>query len=144
MPRAELTESMAKVLQILGIQRGMVVSGSVGNQRMDELSTLGENVIAEFYQDRGFSTATLDPTDLPLSKATLEDLAGGDAETNADLIRAILNGEDQGPKREAVLLNAGAALFVASAADSISAGMNLAGAVIDDGRAAAKLAALAK
>jgi len=143
-PRAELTEPMAKVLQTLGIQRGMVVSGSVGNQRMDELSTLGENAIAEFYQDRGFSTATLDPTDLPLSKATLEDLAGGDAETNADLIRAILNGEDQGPKREAVLMNTGAALFVASAADSISAGMDLAGAVIDDGRAAAKLAALAK
>ncbi len=142
-PRAELTEPMAKVLQTLGIQRGMVVSGSVGNQRMDELSTLGENAIAEFYQDRGFSAATLDPTDLPLSKATLEDLAGGDAKTNADLIRAILNGEDKGPKREAVLFNAGAALFVAGAANAISTGMALAAAVIDDGRAAAKLADLA-
>jgi anthranilate phosphoribosyltransferase len=78
-----------------------------------------------------------------LAKATLEDLAGGDAETNADIIRAILNGEDQGPKREAVLLNAGAALFVAGAADSISAGFDLAAVVIDDGRAAAKLADLA-
>ena len=64
-PRMELTEPMAKVLQSLGIRRGMVVSGSVGNQRMDELSTLGENAIAEFYQDRGFATATLNPGNLP-------------------------------------------------------------------------------
>jgi anthranilate phosphoribosyltransferase len=142
-PRAELTEPMAKVLQTLGIQRGMVVCGNADGKPMDELSTLGENAIAEFYQDRGFATSILNPADLPLSNATLEDLAGGDAETNADIIRAILNGEDQGPKREAVLLNAGAALFVAGAADSISAGFDLAAVVIDDGRAAAKLADLA-
>jgi anthranilate phosphoribosyltransferase len=142
-PRAELTEPMAKVLQTLGIQRGMVVSGSVGDQRMDELSTLGENAIAEFYQNKGFSTSTLCPTDLALPSATLEDLAGGDAETNSGLIRTILNGEDKGPKRDAVLLNAGAALFVAGAADAISTGIDLAASVIDDGRAAAKLTALA-
>ncbi|MBC8326823.1 MAG: anthranilate phosphoribosyltransferase [Verrucomicrobia subdivision 3 bacterium] len=142
-PRAGLTEPMAKVLQTLGIERGMVVCGSADGKPMDELSTLGENAIAEFYQDRGFSTSTLNPADLPLASATLADLAGGDAETNAGLIRSILSGEDQGPKREAVLLNAGAALFVANAAASISAGMELAAGVIDDGRAAAKLAALA-
>ena len=142
-PRAELTEPMAKVLQTLGIQRGMVVSGSVGDQRMDELSTLGENAIAEFYQNKGFSTSTLCPTDLALPSATLEDLAGGDAETNSGLIRTILNGEDKGPKRDAVLLNAGAALFVAGEADAISTGIDLAAVVIDDGRAAAKLTALA-
>jgi len=142
-PRAELTEPMAKVLQTLGIQRGMVVSGSVGDQRMDELSTLGENAIAEFYQNKGFSTSTLCPTDLALPSATLEDLAGGDAETNSALIRSILNGKDKGPKRDAVLLNAGAALFVAGAADAISTGIDLAASVIDDGRAAAKLTALA-
>ena len=142
-PRAELPVPMAKVLQTLGIQRGMVVCGSADGKPMDELSTLGENSIAEFYQDRGFATSTLSPADFQLSDATLEDLAGGDAETNAGLIRSILNGEDKGPKREAVLLNTGAALFVANAADSISAGMDLAAAVIDDGRAADKLAALA-
>jgi anthranilate phosphoribosyltransferase len=133
---------MAKVLQSLGIARGMVVSGCAGDGRMDELSTLGDNTIAEFYQDRGFATATLSPADLPLGPATLDDLAGGDAETNAGIIRSILAGETQGPKREAVLLNTGAALFVANAADSISAGMDLAATVIDDGRASAKLAAL--
>ncbi|MBT6449241.1 MAG: anthranilate phosphoribosyltransferase, partial [Verrucomicrobiales bacterium] len=142
-PRAELTKPMAKVLQTLGIQRGMVVSGSVGDQRMDELSTLGENAIAEFYQNKGFSTSTLCPADLALPSASLEDLTGGDAETNSGLIRTILNGEDKGPKRDAVLLNAGAALFVAGAADAISTGIDLAASVIDDGRAAAKLTALA-
>ena len=142
-PRAELTEPMAKVLQSLGIRRGMVVSGSVGNQRMDELSTLGENAIAEFYQDRGFATSTLNPADLPLPDATLEELAGGDAETNADIIRAILSGMETGPKRNAVLLNAGAALFVAGKADTISTGMELASAVIVDGRAIKKLNSLA-
>jgi len=119
------------------------VSGSVGDQRMDELSTLGENAIAEFYQNKGFSTSTLCPADLALPSATLEDLAGGDAETNGGLICTILNGEDKGPKRDAVLLNAGAALFVAGAADAISTGIDLAASVIDDGRAAAKLTALA-
>ena len=142
-PRAELTKPMAKVLQTLGIQRGMVVSGSVGDQRMDELSTLGENAIAEFYQNKGFSTSTLCPADLALPSASLEDLTGGDAETNSGLIRTILNGEDKGPKRDAVLLNAGAALFVAGEADAISTGIDLAASVIDDGRAAAKLTALA-
>jgi len=141
-PRAELTEPMAQVLQNLGIRRGMVVSGSVGEKQMDELSTLGENAIAEFYQDRGFASSTLNSADLQLEKATLEDLAGGDAPTNADIIRSILNGETRGPRREAVLLNAGAALFVANKADTISTGMELAAAVIDDGHAASKLASL--
>ena len=133
---------MAKVLQSLGIRRGMVVSGSVGEQRMDELSILGENTIAEFYQDRGFSTSTLNPADLLLKEATLEDLAGGNAETNAAITRSILKGETKGPKREAVLLNAGAALFIASKADSISSGMELAVSVIDEGLATSKLATL--
>jgi len=141
-PRAELTEPMAKALQNLGIRRGMVVSGSVGEKHMDELSTLGENAIAEFYQDRGFASSTLDPSDLQLEKATLEDLGGGDAPTNAGIIRSILAGETKGPKREAVLLNAGAALFVANKADAISTGMELAAAVIDDGQATSKLTAL--
>ena len=85
----------------------------------------------------------MNPKDLPLPSATLEELAGGDAETNADIIRAILSGTETGPKRDAVLLNAGAALFVAGKADTISTGMELAGVVIDDGRAIKKLNSLA-
>ena len=121
----------------------MVVSGRAGDQPMDELSALGENTISEYYQANGFSTATLDPAELDLADATLEDLAGGDAEANASITRAILYGAKTGPKREAVLLNAGAALFVADAAGSITEGWQLAATVIDDGRAKTKLEELA-
>ena len=142
-PRAELCGPMAKVLQGLGIRRGMVVSGMAGEKRMDELSPLGETTIAEFYQGRALSESTLSPTDLPLSPMSLEDLAGGDAEANANITRAILTGEETGPKREAVLLNAGAALFVADAAGSITEGWEIAATVINDGRSKAKLEELA-
>ena len=142
-PRVDLCEPLGQVLQDLGVRRGMVVCGTAGERRMDELSTLGETAIAEFYQDKGWAETTMNPVNLPLQPATLDDLAGGDAETNAALTRAVLAGEERGPKRDAVLLNAGAALFVAGAANSITAGWELAATVIDDGRAAAKLAALA-
>jgi anthranilate phosphoribosyltransferase len=111
---------------------------------MDELSPLGETTIAEFYQGRALSESTISSTDLPLSPMALEDLAGGDAETNAAITRAILTGEETGPKREAVLLNTGAALFVADAASSITEGWELAATVIDDGRAKIKLGELAE
>jgi anthranilate phosphoribosyltransferase len=130
---------MAEVLRGLGIRRGMVVSGAAGEGRMDELSPLGDTAIAEFYQDRALAESVLSAANLPLSPMTLEDLAGGDAAANAAITRAILNGDETGPKREAVLLNSGAALFVADAAGSITEGWELAAAVIDDGRAAAKL-----
>lgn len=142
-PRAELCEPMAKVLQRLGIRRGMVVSGSVGTGQLDELSTLGPTTIAEFYQDRGFSVSELDPTDFPIQRATIEDLVGGDRDQNAQIIRELLSGKEKGPKRDAVLLNAGAALFVAGKTDSIAAGWELAGQQLDSGTANAKLEALA-
>jgi anthranilate phosphoribosyltransferase len=108
-------------------------------KRLDELSTLGENVIAEFYQERGFTTSTLDPNQFPLQPATLDDLIGGDRDTNAEIIRRILRGEDRGPKRDAVLLNAGAALFVAGSVRSMSGGWEKAALVLDDGAAWTKL-----
>jgi anthranilate phosphoribosyltransferase len=146
-PKPELCEPLARVLQSLGLRRGMVVSGIVpddaGNpQNLDELSTVGTNTIAEFYQERGFATATLEPAQFPLQPATLEDLRGGDREANAEIIRRLLRGDDRGPKRDATLLNTGAALFVAGAAKSIGEGWDLAATVIDDGRADRKLAEL--
>lgn len=154
-PRPQLCEPLARVLQSLGVRRGMVVSGRVGFQVpsskfqgadavgeaawLDELSTLGENTLAEFYQDRGFHTATLSPADFPLQPATLADLAGGDREANAKIIRRILRGDERGPKHEAVLLNTGAALFVAGRAKSVTEGWDLAAKLIDDGAANAKL-----
>ena len=143
-PKPDLCEPMARVLQSLGVRRGMVVSGRVeANSQLDELSTLGENTVAEFYQERGFTTSTLSPQEFPLQPARLADLVGGDRDTNAEIIRRILRGEERGPKRDAVLLNAGAALFVAGKAKSVSAGWELAAGIIDDGHAQAKLQALA-
>lgn len=114
------------------------------NKRLDELSTLGENSIAEFYQERGFTTSTFDPNQFPLQPATLDDLIGGDRETNAEIIRRILRGEDRGPKRDAVLLNAGAALFVAGSVRSMSDGWEKAALVLDNGAAWEKLVELSR
>ncbi len=141
--RAELCEPMAKVLQELGVRRGMVVSGRVGDQQLDELSTLGLSDIAEFYQDRGFARSTLDPRDFPVRPATRADLAGGDREANAAIIRALLAGNERGPKRDASLLNAGAAFFVAGRTRSIAEGWELAATQIDSGAALQKLKTLA-
>ena len=106
---------------------------------MDELSTLGENTIAEFYQDRGFTVSRDKPELFTLQPAALDDLKGGDAEVNAATIRAILAGEDRGPRRDAVLLNAAHALFVATRTNSALEGWELAASVIDDGQAKRKL-----
>ncbi|TAL05846.1 MAG: anthranilate phosphoribosyltransferase [Verrucomicrobia bacterium] len=166
-PRPELCEPLARVLQSLGVRRGMVVCGSVlrvpcsveqpsrrpaildatrntQHACFDELSTLGENSVAEFYQDRGFAVSKLSPENFPIQPATLNDLLGGDRDANANIIRRILSGEDRGPKRDAVLLNAGAALFVAGRARSIGEGWELAEQIIKSGKAAAKLLALAR
>ena len=142
-PNPKLCEPIGKVLQSLGIRRGMVVSGNVGDGYLDELSTLGENQIAEFYQDRGFSVETLDPSSFSIQTAQLEDLRGGSSEENAALIKAILAGSEKGPKRDAVLLNAGAALFVAEKCGSLTEGWELAAQLIDNGIATQKLAELA-
>ena len=151
-PRPELCEPMARVLQALGVRRGMAVSGKVefpiqsatvknseAPAYLDELSTLGENCIAEFYQDRGFSVSTLSPENFPLQPAVLGDLAGGDRVTNARIVQRLLRGEDRGPKRDAVLLNASAALFVAGKAKSLVEGWDLAAELIESGKAKTKL-----
>jgi len=118
---------------------GTVLGPESKVQSLDELSTLGENSVAEFYQERGFSSSTLDPNQFPLQPATLADLLGGDRDMNAAIIRRILAGEDRGPKRDAVLLNAGAALFVAGRVRSIGDGWELAAETIDASKAIAKL-----
>lgn len=142
-PRPDLCEPMARVLKSLGIRRGMVVSGAVGEAHLDELSTLGDTTIAEFLQERGFNLSTLSARDFPVQSATLEALRGGDREANAEIIRAILDGRDRGPRRDAVLLNAAAALFVAGRSRSIVDGWDLAESLIDDGSAKRKLEELA-
>jgi anthranilate phosphoribosyltransferase len=142
-PRPELCEPLAHVLQSLGVRRAMVVCGKVAAAGfLDELSTLGENTIAEFYQERGFTVSTTLPDQFPLQPAALNDLLGGDKNVNAKIVREILSGREQGPKRDAVLLNAAAALFVAGKSRSLAEGWDLAGETIDGGQAGRKLVEL--
>ena len=144
-PKPEFCEPLARVLQSLGVRRAMVVCGKVsGVGFLDELSTLGENTIAEFYQTRGFTVSTTMPEQFHLQRATLADLLGGDKIANAKIVREILSGEERGPKRDAVLLNAAAALFLAGKTKSLSEGWDLAVETIDGGKAKAKLAELAR
>ena len=147
-PRPELCEPLAHVLQSLGARRGMVVSGKVhstqdGVRYLDELSTLGDNTVAEFYQERGFTSSVLDASHFPVQTATLADLAGGNRETNAEIVRRVLRGDERGPKRDAVLLNAAAGFFVANRVRSLSEGWELAAELIDGGQALKKLVELA-
>ena len=147
-PRPGLCEPLARVFQSLGVRRAMVVCGAVPGENgsvrhLDELSPLGPTTVAEFYQERALACSALSPEPFPLQPATLADLRGGDREINATIIRRVLSGDERGPKRDAVLLNAGAALFVAGRVRSIAEGWELAAEVIDSGRAQSKLAALA-
>jgi anthranilate phosphoribosyltransferase len=144
-PRPELCEMLARVLQSIGVRRAMVVCGKVsGVGFLDELSTLGENVIAEFYQERGFNVSTTLPEQFPLQPAMLADLLGGGKIENAEIVRRILRGEERGPKRDAVLFNTAAALFVAGKVKSLAEGWEFAGGTIDSGRANEKLEELAR
>ena len=147
-PRPQWCEPVARTLQTLGLRRAMVVCGEVPvsptgeSAFLDELSTLGANHASEFYHDRGFGNAVWLPQDFPVQPACLADLAGGDAAANATLVRGVVGGGDRGPKRDAVLLNAGAALFVASAARNLAEGWQLAAGTIDSGKVTRKLADL--
>jgi anthranilate phosphoribosyltransferase len=143
-PRPELCEPLAGVLQQLGMRRGMVVCGTVldeaGKRRhLDELSPLGATTVSEFYQENGLNTSTLMPEAFPIQPATLADLRGGDGGANAVITRHILTGKDRGPKRDAVLLNSSAALLVAGRVRNLAEGWDLAATTIDSGRAAQKL-----
>lgn len=146
-PRPDLCEPLARVLQSLGVRRAMVVCGAVPGEggtirHLDELSPFGPSTVAEFYQERALTTSALSPELFPVQPAALADLRGGDREVNAAIIRRVLRGEERGPKRDAVLLNAAAALFIADRTRSLAEGWDLAAETIDSGKAGAKLAEL--
>src|SRR5262249_15221217 len=125
-PRPDLCEPLARVLRSLGVRRGMVVSGKVSGAFLDELSILGENTIAEFCHERGLATSVMGLSEFPLNTAALADLTGGDRKANAEIVKRLLRGDDRGAKRDAILLNAAAALFVANKTSSMMAGWDLA------------------
>ena len=129
-----LTETLAEVLKGLGVKRGMVVHGS----GLDELTVCGNNKITEFSAD-GVKTYELEPEDLGLARYNLKDVLGSSPEENARTIRRLFTGEVKGGKRDIVLLNAGAALYIVGKADSIAEGIKQAENLIDSGKALGKL-----
>jgi anthranilate phosphoribosyltransferase len=133
-PRPELTELVARSLLQLGSERAWVVHGADG---LDEISTTGYTKVSE-CRDGAVNTFYLHPSDLGLSKGSAESLKGGEPADNATIARAILAGE-RGPRRDIVLLNAGASLLVAGRVSTIPDGITMAGEAIDTGRASAVL-----
>ena len=129
-PRPEFTELMARALMLLGSERAWVVHGADG---IDEISTTGYTKISE-CRDGAVNTFYLHPADVGLPKAPAGSLQGGDAHENARIIERMLAGE-RGPARDVVLLNAGAALFIAGAAASVDEGILQASRAIDRGDA---------
>lgn len=136
-PRPEFTELMARSLMLLGSERAWVVHGADG---IDEISTTGYTKVSE-CRSGAVKTFYLHPADFGLHKAAFGALTGGSATENAAIITAVLEGRS-GPARDVVVLNAGAALFVAGRADSIREGMQQAARVIDSGAARDTLARL--
>jgi anthranilate phosphoribosyltransferase len=133
-PRPEFTELLARSLLRLGSERAWVVHGADG---VDEISTTGYTKISE-CRDGSVNTFYLHPADVGLPKANAAALAGGDAVTNARIIARVLDGE-RGPARDIVLLNAGAALFIAGKTASIEEGIGRASQAIDRQDAKRKL-----
>jgi len=132
-----LVEVMAKVLVKLGCRRGFVVHGMDG---MDEVTLTGPTRVGEIC-DGAVTLSTIKPEDFGLRRCALADLQGGDAATNAAIVRDVLAG-NLGPKREVVLFNAAYALVAAGLAKDVESGLVRARGVIDDGLATAKLEGL--
>lgn len=126
-----LVEPVAKVLSALGVKRGLVV---YGQDRLDEISASAPTTICEI-RDGFYRTSVIQPEDFGLTRGTKDEIVGGTAADNAEITRGILNGTITGTKRNIVLLNAGAALYVAKAADSLADGIRLAAELIDSRKA---------
>lgn len=116
-----LVEPLAQVLISLGIRRGMVV---YGQDRLDEISMSAPTTVCEI-RDGWFRTSVITPEEFGFTRCTKEDMKGGTPEENAEITLSVLNGE-KGAKRDAVLLNAGAALYIGEKAESIKEGIILA------------------
>jgi anthranilate phosphoribosyltransferase len=134
----DLTEPLARVLGMLGAQRAFVVHGLLG---LDEWSTAGATQVSE-WRDGAVTTRLYTAADVGLTEADPADLLGGGPPENAVLITRLFRGEEQGPRRDIVLLNAAAALLAAGAAQDIRDGLQQAAQSIDSGAALAKLEAL--
>ena len=124
-----LIEPLARVLMSLGVKRGMVVYGT---DKLDEISLSAPTRVCEF-KDGWYKVYTIEPEMFGMEKCTKDDLKGGDPAENAQIVRDLLDGQ-KGHKRNTVLLNAGAGLYIAGKADSFEDGVKLAGELLDSGK----------
>jgi len=126
-----LVEPVAKVLDKLGVANAVVVHGK---DRLDEVSPSAPTTVCEL-KDGYYRTTQICPEDFGLDRGTKDELVGGTAEENAEITKGVLSGKIQGTKRNAVLMNAGLALYVAQKAPTMQAGIELAAEMIDSGKA---------
>ena len=134
---ADLVEKLAEALSMLGLHRALVVHGSDG---LDEVTITGPTRVGEVRRGQ-VHTYEVTPEEFGLGRASLDDIAGGDAAMNAAVIRGVLSGE-KSPRRDVVVLNSAAALVAAGRAEHLRDAVPLAAQAIDSGAAAAKLDAL--
>ena len=135
-----LTEVIAGTMANLDVKRGFVVSGE---DNMDEFTLTGPSTVSEI-KDGKVETYEITPEQFGLKRCKIEDLQGGDGTVNAQITKDILSGKERGAKREIVLLNAGAALYIGGKAESIEEGIRIAGETIDSGKAMETLEAMVK
>lgn len=126
-----LVEPVAKVLSSLGVKRALVVHGQ---DQMDEISASAPTTVCEL-REGFYRTSVIKPEDFGLTRGRKEDIIGGSPEENARITREVLSGKERGTKRTIVLMNVGAALYIAGKADSIASGVKLAADQIDSGKA---------
>lgn len=132
---ADLVEPLARVLSNLGVKSAMVV---YGEDSIDEISMSAPTKVCEFRNGKDFKTYEITPEQFGFKRCQKSDLVGGTPKENAQILRDILDGK-KGAKRDAVLLNAGAAIYVAGMADDIDTGIGIAKDMIDNGKAKAQL-----
>ncbi|MGM0508355.1 MAG: anthranilate phosphoribosyltransferase [Fusobacteriota bacterium] len=130
----DLTELMAEVLMNLGVERAMVVHGLDG---LDEIS-LSERTKVTELKDGDIKSYYIQPEDFGINRAVKKEVEGGDKDENAKIMKDIFDGK-KGPKRDIVLLNAGAGLYIGKKANSLKEGVELAAKIIDEGKAKKKL-----
>lgn len=136
----KLTEKIATAMSRLGVERAFVVSGA---DNMDEITVSSKTTISEI-KDGAVTTYQISPEQFGFKTVDLEELRGGDGVQNAEITKNILKGIEKGAKRDIILLNAGATLYVGGVAESMEAGVKLAAEVIDSGKAYEKLEELVR
>lgn len=132
--KENLTEPIARVLQNLGVEHALVVHGMDG---LDEITITRETKVTEL-KNNSINTYTITPEDFNLSRGEVRDIVGGNAEDNANIIKELFKG-DKSKKRDILLLNSGAALYLGKKANSINEGIEMAKEIIDSGLAERKM-----